>query len=143
VQRLRAGGADLAKLRSRINLPVLSRLRRGLFRLSDIRATDYLGARIGLVPIFLSTLAIGQQTPRITFESAARMLDMFAMQQGGTQYRRLVAAFQRIFAATIFFGSNTQRERSIVVQRDRFNFMSEARIWYSRDPDQKLLPGDC
>ena len=21
--------------------------------------------------------------------------------------------------------------------------MSEARIWYSRDPDQKLLPGDC
>jgi hypothetical protein len=26
------------------------------------------------------------------------------MQQGGTQYRRLIAAFQRIFGATIFFG---------------------------------------
>lgn len=21
--------------------------------------------------------------------------------------------------------------------------MSEARIWYSRDPDHRLLPGDC
>jgi hypothetical protein len=33
-----------------------------------------------LVPIFLATLAIRQQTPRITFESAAQMLDTFAMQ---------------------------------------------------------------
>jgi len=31
----------------------------------------------------------------------------------------------------------------VVIHRARFNFMSEARIWYSRDPDQKLLPGDC
>jgi hypothetical protein len=43
-----------------------------------------------LVPIFLATLAIRQKSPRITFESAAQMLDTFAMQQGGTQYRRLV-----------------------------------------------------
>jgi hypothetical protein len=46
-----------------------------------------------LVPIFLATLAIRQQSPRITFESAAQMLDTFGMQQGGTQYRRLVGAF--------------------------------------------------
>src|ERR1700722_16917158 len=71
------------------------------------------------------------------------MLDTFALQQGGTQYRRLIEAFQRIFGATIFFGTDSQRERAAVVQRARFNFMSEARIWYSRDPDQKLLPGDC
>ena len=96
-----------------------------------------------LVPIFLGTLAIQQQTPRITFDSAAQMLVTFAMQQGGTQYRRLVAAFQRIFGATIFFGTDSQRERAAVVQRARFNFMSEAHIWYSRQPDQKLLPGDC
>jgi hypothetical protein len=30
------------------------------------------------------------------------MLDTFGMQQGGSQYRRLVGAFQRIFGATIF-----------------------------------------
>lgn len=96
-----------------------------------------------LVPIFLATLAIRQQTSRITFDSAAEMLDTFGMQQGGSQYRRLVASFQRIFGATIFFGSDTQRERAAVVHRSRFNFMTEARIWYSRDLDQKLLPGDC
>jgi hypothetical protein len=96
-----------------------------------------------LVPIFLATLAIRQKSPRITFDSAAQMLDTFAMQQGGTQYRRLVGAFQRIFGATIFFGTDSQRERAAVVHRARFNFMSEARIWYSKDPDQKLLPGDC
>src|SRR3954468_4603531 len=96
-----------------------------------------------LVPIFLATLAIRQRSPRIGFESAAQMLDTFAMQQGGSQYRRLIGAFQRIFGATIFFGTDSLHERATVVHRARFNFMSEARIWYSRDPDQKLLPGDC
>jgi len=96
-----------------------------------------------LVPIFLATLAIRQQSSQIRFESAAEMLDTFGMQQGGSQYRRLVAAFQRIFGATIFFGTDTQRERAAVIHRARFNFMSEARIWYSRDPEQRLLPGDC
>ena len=96
-----------------------------------------------LVPIFLATLAIRQKSPRITFDSAAQMLDTGAMQQGGTQYRRLVGAFQRIFGATIFFGTDSQRERAAVVHQARFNFMSEARIWYSRDPNQKFLPGDC
>ena len=96
-----------------------------------------------LVPIFLATLAIRQQTARITFGSAAEMLDTFGMQQGGSQYRRLVASFQRIFGATIFFGTDTQREHAAVFHRARFNFMSEARIWYSRDPEQRLLPGDC
>jgi hypothetical protein len=47
---------------------------------------------------------------------------------GGMQYRRLVRAFQRIFGATIFFGTDAQRERAAVVHRARFNFMSEARI---------------
>ena len=35
------------------------------------------------------------------------------MQQGGTQYRRLVGAFQRIFGATIFFGTDSQH-RSVL-----------------------------
>jgi Plasmid encoded RepA protein len=96
-----------------------------------------------LVAIFLATMAIRQRTPRITFDSAAEMLDLFGMQQGGSQYRRLVDSFQRIFGATIFFGTDAQRERAFVVHRARFNFMAEARIWYSRDPGQRLLPEDC
>lgn len=96
-----------------------------------------------LVPIFLATLAVRQQSQVITFRSAAEMLDTFGMQQGGSQYRRLVSAFQRIFGATIFFGTDTQREKASVLHRTRFNFMTEARIWYSRDPNQEALPGGC
>ncbi|MBV8832191.1 MAG: replication initiator protein A, partial [Acidobacteriaceae bacterium] len=61
-----------------------------------------------LVPLFLATLAVRQQKQTITFRSAAEMLETFGMQQGGSQYRRLVCAFQRIFGATIFFGTDTQ-----------------------------------
>jgi hypothetical protein len=70
------------------------------------------------------------------------MLDTFGMQMGGTQYRRLMVAFQRIFGATIFFGTDTQREKASVVHRARFSFMSEARIWYSRNSEQETLPGE-
>ena len=94
-----------------------------------------------LVPIFLATLAIRQQKQIITFRSAAEMLDIFGMQQGGSQYRRLIAAFQRVFGATIFFGTDTQCEKATVTHHARFNFMREARIWYSRDPNQEILPG--
>ncbi len=94
-----------------------------------------------LVPLFLATLAVRQQKQIITFRSAAEMLDTFGMQQGGSQYRRLVGAFQRIFGATIFFGTDTQTQRAVVTHQARFNFMREARIWYSRDPNQDLLPG--
>jgi hypothetical protein len=94
-----------------------------------------------LVPIFLATLAIRQQKPTISFRSAAEMLDVFGLQQGGTQYRRLIASFQRIFGATIFFGTDTQLEKAAMMHHSRFNFMREARIWYSRDPNQDMLPG--
>jgi hypothetical protein len=94
-----------------------------------------------LVPIFLATLAIRQQTQTISFRSAAEMLDVFGMQQGGSQYRRLMASFQRVFGATIFFGTDTQQERAAVLHHSRFSFMREARIWYSRDPEQETLPG--
>src|SRR5882672_9287039 len=88
-------------------------------------------------------MAVRQQSARITFDGAAEMLDTFGIQQGGSQYRRLVASFQRIFGATIFFGTDTQKDRAAVVHCARFNFMTEARIWYSRNLEQTLPPGDC
>jgi hypothetical protein len=51
----------------------------------------------------------------------------------------LVTAFERIFGATIFFGTDTLSGRAKVVQRSRFSFFSEAQIWYSRDPEQYPL----
>lgn len=53
--------------------------------------------------------------------------------------RRLVAAFERIFGATIFFGNDSMMARAKVLQRSRFNFLREARIWYNRKPDQGVL----
>ena len=86
-----------------------------------------------LVPIFLATLAVQQKSQVVRFRTAAEMLESFGMHTGGKEYRRLVAAFERVFGATIFFGTDTDTARSKVIQRSRFNFMSEAQIWYSRD----------
>jgi hypothetical protein len=88
-----------------------------------------------LVPIFLATLAVQQKSQVVRFRTAAEMLESFGMQTGGKEYRRLVAAFERVFGATIFFGTDTETVRSKVIQRSRFNFMSEAQIWYSRAAD--------
>jgi hypothetical protein len=68
------------------------------------------------------------------------MLDTFGMGQGGSQYRRLIGAFERIFGATIFFGTEHQVDPAAVFQHARFNFMSEAKLWYWRDGHQQVLP---
>jgi hypothetical protein len=60
-----------------------------------------------MVPIFLATLAVQQKSQTIRFRTAAEMLESFGMQTGGKEYRRLVGAFERIFGATIFFGTDT------------------------------------
>jgi hypothetical protein len=92
-----------------------------------------------IVPIFPATLAVRQKSQMIRFHTAAEMLDSFGMHKGGKEYRRLVAAFERIFGATIFFGSDTLTGKAKVVQRARFNFLREAQIWYNRTPDQRVL----
>ena len=91
------------------------------------------------MPIFLATLAVQQKTQVIRFRTAAEMLESFGMHTGGKEYRRLVAAFERIFGATIFFGTDTFSGQAKMVQRSRFNFMSEAQIWYTRSPEQRYL----
>ena len=64
------------------------------------------------------------------------------MHKGGKEYRRLVAAFERIFGATIFFGTDSVSTRTKVVQRSRFNFLRQAQIWYNRQPEQQALGQD-
>jgi len=118
--------------------------RNGLFTLQVTGHPEF-GLPFGqdrLVPIFLATLAVRQQSQTIRFKSAAHMLDIFGMAKGGKEYRRLVAAFERIFGATIFFGTEATSRQARVIQRSRFNFLSEARIWYNRDPAQEVISGD-
>jgi hypothetical protein len=112
--------------------------RNGNFVLQITGHPDY-GLPFGqdrIVPIYLATLAVRQKSQTIRFRTAAEMLETFDMHKGGKEYRRLVAAFERIFGATIFFGTDTSSGRAKVVQRSRFNFFREAQIWYSRDPQQ-------
>jgi hypothetical protein len=54
-----------------------------------------------------------------------------------------VAAFERIFGATIFFGTDTTTPKARVIQRSRFNFLREAQIWYNRQPDQRYWLFRC
>jgi hypothetical protein len=89
-----------------------------------------------LVPIFLATLALRQKTQVIRFRTAAEMLDSFGMHKGGKEYRRLVAAFERIFGATVFFGTDATTGTARVIQGSRFNFLREAQIWYSREAER-------
>ena len=88
-----------------------------------------------LVPIFLATLAVRQQSQVVRFESAAELLDTFGLAKGGKEYRRVRADLR----SGDFFGTDTGRASAKVVHRARFNFLLEARIWYDRDPAQAPL----
>src|SRR3954451_287913 len=92
-----------------------------------------------LVPIYLGTLAVQQKSQTVRFKSGAEMLDTFGMQKGGKEYKRLVGGFERIFGATLFFGTDTMAGKAKMVQRSRFNFLQEAQIWYDRNLDQRSL----
>jgi hypothetical protein len=65
------------------------------------------------------------------------------MQQGGSQYRRLAGAFQRIFGATIFFGTDSQAAAAIstrVLARSGLTASSRAtRILHRRAPTGSSL----
>jgi len=115
--------------------------RNGQFVLQITGHPDY-GVPFGqdrIVPIFLATLAVQQKSPIVRFRSAGEMLEIFGLHKGGKEYRRLVGAFERIFGATIFFGTDQIRSTAKLVQRSRFNFLREAQIWYNREPDQPVL----
>ena len=117
--------------------------RNGSFVLQITGHPDY-GVPFGqdrIVPIFLATLAVQQKSQTIRFRSASEMLETFGMSKGGKEYRRLIAAFERVFGATIFFGTDTMKPTAKVVHRARFNFFREARIWYNRTADEGISDG--
>lgn len=67
-----------------------------------------------LVPIWMATLTLKQRSRTVHFESPTQLLDYFRLPKDGAQYRRVKAAFQRIFAATIFFGTEQETKKQIV-----------------------------
>ena len=68
-----------------------------------------------LIPIWVSTLAVLQKNRTIHFDSAAEILRTFDLPLDGKSYKRMVDGFQRIFASTIFFGTDEQLEAATVI----------------------------
>jgi hypothetical protein len=95
-----------------------------------------------LIPIWITTLAVRQQSRRVTFRSAAEMLDMFGLPKDGKAYRRLVEGFRRVYGATIFYGTDTERQPAEpVFESSRFNFFDRIKIWRPKPGDaQQPLP---
>lgn len=96
-------------------------------------------------PIFLSTVAVIQQSPVIRFKTASEILDLFGMHNSGHQFNRLVDGFKRIFSATIVFGPRDDIKQQnlfaeengvdapkLAFARERFHFIDKATLWYDR-----------
>jgi hypothetical protein len=108
--------------------------RNGKFFL-DITGHPRFGLPFGqdrLIPIWIATLAVKQKSRIVHFETAAQMLDFFRLSKDGRHYRRIVQGFQRIFAATIFFGTEDQPEANQLIDWQRFHFFDRMHLWFSR-----------
>ena len=88
-----------------------------------------------LIPIWVATLAVQQKTRTIRFHSAAQLLEFFRLPKDGPHYRRLVAGFKRIFAATIFFGTEKNPSGARLFDFSRFHFFDHMRLWFSSDSE--------
>lgn len=118
--------------------------RNGKFKLQLLGHPEF-GLPFGqdrLIRIFLATLAVRQQSQTLRFRFGAEMLEMFGMQKGGKEYRRLVGGIERIFGSTIFFGSERTAEGTKLFSRARFHFVCETHIWFDRDPSRAHPAGN-
>jgi hypothetical protein len=107
--------------------------RNGKFFLHVVAHPDF-GVPFGqdrLIPIWVATLALRQKNRVVHFGTAAEMLDFFRLPKDGRYYRRLVQGFQRLFAATIFFGTDDRADARRLIDRARFHFFDELRLWFS------------
>jgi Plasmid encoded RepA protein len=91
-----------------------------------------------LITIWLATLALQQKSPTLHFDSPSQLLDYFRLRKDGSQYRRMKAAFQRVFASTIFFGTEDQLKKHLVVDWTRFHFFDELQLWFNREDSVQL-----
>jgi len=62
-----------------------------------------------LVPIWVATQAVRSRNREIRFGVAAEILHELGLPLDGVHYRRLIDSFQRVFASTIYFGSESPR----------------------------------
>ena len=61
------------------------------------------------------------------------MLDFFHLPKDGPRYRRMLGGFQRIFAATIFFGTDEKPNGARLIDFSRVHFFDRMRLWFNSD----------
>jgi Plasmid encoded RepA protein len=113
---------------------LVHRRRNGKFFL-EIIAHPRFGLPFGqdrLIPIWAATLAVKQKSRTVHFDSAAQLLEFLQLPKDGTHYRRIVQGFQRIFGASIFFGTDNERKGSHVFDWARFHFFDRMELWFNR-----------
>jgi hypothetical protein len=101
-----------------------------------------------LIPVWVATLAVLQKSRVVRFANPSQMLDYFDLPKNGYHYHRIVHGFQRVFGATIFFGTEELRQKAAVLEAARFHFFDRMHIWYNReghtdssddDPDNTIV----
>jgi hypothetical protein len=116
--------------------------RNGRFSLTIVGHPEY-GLPYGqdrLIPIWVATLAVRQKSRVIQFHHLTEFLRYFDLPTTGFYYKRIAAAFQRIFGSTIFFGTNERRDQNVFLDWARFHFFDQLRLWYSRDGTPDTAP---
>lgn len=106
--------------------------RNGRFFLEVVGHPQY-GVPFGqdrLIPLWIATQAIRQQSRSVAFESAGQILHEWGLVQNGAHYRRLADGFRRIFASTIFFGTADGTQRKEVWDYARLHFFEHVRLWF-------------
>jgi len=68
-----------------------------------------------LIPIWVATIAVRQRSRIVRFGAASEILDFFRLFKDGKRYRRLMEGFQRVFGATMFFGTNNEPDSELVL----------------------------
>lgn len=77
----------------------------------------------------MATQAVKQGNRVIRFRSAGAILRDLGMPEDGPHYRRLWDGFQRIFASTIYFGTEPDSTPKRVWDVERFHFFDRLRLW--------------
>ena len=85
-----------------------------------------------LIPIWVATLAVKQKSRTVHFQRAAQLLEFLQLPKDGIHYRRLIQGFERIFAASIFFGTDKDRAGSQCFDVARFHFFDRMELWFNR-----------
>jgi hypothetical protein len=84
-----------------------------------------------LIPIWIATLALRQESRTVRFHTASEMLAFFNLPRDGYHYHRGVEGFKRIFSVTIFFGTEEQAAGDNMIDWSRCHFFDRMRLWFN------------